>query len=65
MEKSWKIEKRSLKSHRKIIEVVLEGLWELYTSMHIGPPLSKKLLPVFRVGKKMASRWVGIFFFFS
>ena len=41
MEKSWKIEKRSLESHRKIIEVVLEGLWELCISINIMLPLLK------------------------
>ena len=31
---------------------------------HIRPPLSKKLFPVCRVGKRKASRRSGIFFFF-
>ena len=30
----------------------------------VGPPLSKKLFPVSRVGKKRASREVGNLFFF-
>ena len=45
--------------HTKIFVIVVSGSIQI-----IGPPLSKKSFPVGRVGKKTASRVVGIFFFF-